>query len=51
MTVGMRWPATLPQLAERCAEQWLRVSTPMAATSAHVPLVILETGETVLVSH
>ena len=51
MTVGLRWPVTLPQLAERCAEQWLRVSTPMAATGAHVPLAILETGETVLVSH
>ena len=51
MIAVVRWPAGLPtQLAESSVNQWLCAPTPMAATSARVPLVILETGQSALVS-
>lgn len=50
MTAVMRWPVASPRLALSCADQWLHVSTPMAATSAHVPLATREMGGTALVS-
>ena len=50
-TAVVRCHATLPQLAGKCADRWLCVSTPMAATSAPAPLAIQEMGPTVLVGH
>ena len=50
MTAVMTWPVASPHLALSCADRWLHVSTPMAATSVHVPLATREMGGTALVS-